>query len=132
MTPIHGSHCEALGVSPDATAEEIHRAYRRLARRYHPDLNRGPEARARFDELSDAYAVLNDPQRRAGYDRGRVTPRSRTRLTPERQMRVPSFSRRPPRPVPRFIDEALPATSAWAAPDPIRRLEWWMPSPLNR
>ena len=61
---------EVLGVSPQATAEEIKQAYRRLARESHPDRNPGdPGAEERFKELAAAYEVLSDPQRRANYDR---------------------------------------------------------------
>jgi DnaJ-class molecular chaperone len=89
-----------LGVSPDASREEIHSAYRRLARRYHPDLNQGRDAGARFNELSDAYAVLRDPARRARYDRS---------VAPTTAARVPSFTAgRSRRDAPRFLgDERL-------------------------
>ncbi|TBH20766.1 DnaJ C-terminal domain-containing protein [Thermus thermamylovorans] len=60
-----------LGVSREATQEEIKRAYRRLALQYHPDRNPGDkEAEERFKEINEAYAVLSDPERRAQYDRG--------------------------------------------------------------
>ena len=58
-----------LGVDRSATLEEIRQAYRALARRYHPDLNRSPDAEDRFKELGQAFAVLNDPERRRAYDR---------------------------------------------------------------
>ena len=59
-----------LGVSPDATEDEIKRAYRRMARELHPDSTGGdPAAEARFKEVSKAYEVLRDPERRARYDR---------------------------------------------------------------
>lgn len=60
-----------LGVGREASADEIKKAFRRLARESHPDANPGdPEAEARFREVAEAYEVLSDPQRRAAYDRG--------------------------------------------------------------
>lgn len=61
---------QVLGVPRAAGAEEVQQAYRRLARRYHPDVNRDPRAEERFKEINDAYHTLSDPQRRARYDRG--------------------------------------------------------------
>lgn len=58
---------QVLGVSPDAGAEEIKRAYRQLARRYHPDIS-GDERGAAFLEVSRAYQILNDPRKRRSYD----------------------------------------------------------------
>jgi curved DNA-binding protein len=60
---------EILGVSRDADEEEIRRTYRRLARQYHPDVNREPGAEDRFKEISEAYEVLRDPEKRERYDR---------------------------------------------------------------
>ncbi|HEY8447584.1 MAG TPA: molecular chaperone DnaJ [Thermomicrobiales bacterium] len=60
---------EVLGVSRTATAEELRRAYRRLAREYHPDVNKSPGADEKFKEINEAYEVLSDPERRAAYDR---------------------------------------------------------------
>jgi curved DNA-binding protein len=60
---------ETLGVGRDASEEDIRRAYRRLARENHPDVNKDPEAEDRFKEVSEAYEVLRDPEKRAQYDR---------------------------------------------------------------
>ena len=60
----------ALGVRPDATAEEIKRAYRKLARDLHPDVNPEPNAQERFRDVSRAYEVLSDPQKRQIVDLG--------------------------------------------------------------
>ena len=58
-----------LGVPRDATAEDIKRAYRKLARKHHPDVSKDPKSEARFKELGEAYEVLKDPAKRAAYDR---------------------------------------------------------------
>jgi len=60
---------EVLGVSRSATEEEIKKAFRRLAKQYHPDANKEQGAEARFIEVNEAYEVLSDPQKRAAYDR---------------------------------------------------------------
>ena len=63
-------HYETLGVARDATDEELKRGYRKMARQYHPDANPDdPDAEARFKEVSAAYEVLSDPERRSLYDR---------------------------------------------------------------
>ncbi|MFN8052738.1 MAG: J domain-containing protein [Acidimicrobiales bacterium] len=59
---------EILGVKRSATPEEIQRAYRKLARKWHPDVNTDPEAESRFKELSEANDVLSDPETRKKYD----------------------------------------------------------------
>jgi DnaJ-class molecular chaperone len=64
---------EVLGVAPNATAEEIRKAYRKLAKEFHPDLNPGkPAAEARFKAVSVAYDLLSDAEKRARYDRGEI------------------------------------------------------------
>nr|WP_290227643.1 molecular chaperone DnaJ [Trichocoleus desertorum] len=60
---------EILGVSRDTDKEEIKRAYRRLARKYHPDVNKEDGAEERFKEINRAYEVLSEPETRARYDR---------------------------------------------------------------
>ena len=59
---------QTLGVAREASADDVKHAYRRLARKYHPDLNKEPEAEARFKELGEAYEVLKDAEKRAAYD----------------------------------------------------------------
>ncbi|MEY2589265.1 MAG: curved DNA-binding protein [Acidimicrobiaceae bacterium] len=59
---------DVLGVKRDATADEIQRAYRKLARTYHPDINKDPAAEERFKDISEAYDVLSDPATRKRYD----------------------------------------------------------------
>ena len=58
----------ALGVERGASAEEIKKAYRRLAQKYHPDVSKEPEAEARFKEVAEAYQTLKDPEKRRAYD----------------------------------------------------------------
>jgi molecular chaperone DnaJ len=58
-----------LGVARDASETEIKKAYRKLAMEFHPDRNPAPESEARFKEITEAYEVLRDPQKRAAYDR---------------------------------------------------------------
>ncbi len=59
---------ETLGVSKSASDDEIKSAYRQLAKKYHPDLNKTPEAAEKFKEINEAYSVLSDKQKRANYD----------------------------------------------------------------
>lgn len=58
-----------LGVSKDATGDQIKKEYRKLARTYHPDINKAPNAEHRFKEIGEAYEVLKDPEKRKAYDR---------------------------------------------------------------
>jgi len=57
-----------MGVARDATQDEIKRAYRKLARKYHPDVSKEPDAETHFKEVGEAYEVLKDPEKRAAYD----------------------------------------------------------------
>jgi molecular chaperone DnaJ len=60
---------EVLGVPRNASADDLKAAFRKLARQYHPDVNKAADAEERFKEVNEAYAVLSDEQRRAAYDR---------------------------------------------------------------
>jgi molecular chaperone DnaJ len=69
---LEKDYYKALGVSKGASADEIKKSYRKLARKYHPDANKGDSAsEERFKEISEAYNVLSDPKRRAEYDEAR-------------------------------------------------------------
>lgn len=95
MTGADGErdHYRLLGVSRDATAGEIRRAYRRLARQHHPDLNPRPDGAARFAALANAYAILNDPAARVRYNRtlaGHVPSEASTANRDPRRSRQPA------------------------------------------
>ena len=59
---------DTLGVKRDASQDEIKRAYRKLARKYHPDISKEPDAEESFKKVGEAYEVLKDPEKRASYD----------------------------------------------------------------
>lgn len=59
---------QTLGVAKDATADDIKKAFRRLARKYHPDVSKEPNAEVRMKEVNEAFAVLSDTEKRAAYD----------------------------------------------------------------
>lgn len=71
-----------LQVDPDAEPDVIHAAYRRLAAKYHPDVNQSPEAADRMTEINAAYGVLKDPDQRAQYDRARGAAYARAQPRP--------------------------------------------------
>ena len=105
---------DALGVSRGASSDDIQRAYRKLARKYHPDVSSEPEAEERFKELSEAYSVLIDPEEsRSRYDR----------FGPNfRQYRDISDGARSPRPPPPAVALAAgpPGSRAWALMGGVR------------
>jgi molecular chaperone DnaJ len=67
--PTKRDYYEVLGVGRDASSDDLRRAYRRLAKEFHPDVNKDDGAEEHFKEINEAYAVLSDDERRAAYDR---------------------------------------------------------------
>ena len=59
---------QVMGVARDASQDDIKRAYRKLARKYHPDVSKEKDAEDKFKELQEAHEVLKDPEKRAAYD----------------------------------------------------------------
>ena len=73
-----------LGLKRDATADDIKAAYRRLARKYHPDVSKEKDAEEKFKEMAEAYETLKDPEKRAAYDQlGNYTPGQEFRPSPD-------------------------------------------------
>lgn len=68
MAESKRDYYEVLGLSKGASDEEIKRAFRKLAKQYHPDVNKEPDAEAKFKEIGEAYSVLSDPQKKQQYD----------------------------------------------------------------
>lgn len=81
-------------MSPSARASEIKSAFRRLAFRYHPDKNQSQEAKALFQEISEAYDILGDPEKRAQYDARLANPFSDLLSEPVRRHRDPAYHRK--------------------------------------
>ena len=121
---------QVLQVDPAADAEVLEAAYRRLARKYHPDVSSAPDAQTRMRELNDAYSTLRDPVRRAGYDRGRAETRRASSAATAPQPRPatpdpapwPSAAPQPPRPPPSARPPARgPSVARPAHAEPPRR-----------
>lgn len=83
MALAYTDYYEVLGVPRDADQDAIRRAYRKLARQYHPDLNSDSDAEDRFKQLGEAYEVLSDPDKRERYDRLGASWRQREQEAPE-------------------------------------------------
>jgi DnaJ-class molecular chaperone len=71
---------QALGVQKTATADEIKKAFRKLAKQYHPDQNKDPKAAARFSEANQAYEILGDAKKKAQFDRGEIDGEGKPRF----------------------------------------------------
>ncbi len=82
MSVKYKDYYEVLGVPRNAGAAAIKKAYRKLAREYHPDINKGPDAQRRFQEISEAYEVLSDPEKRKRYDQLGANWRQGQEFTP--------------------------------------------------
>ena len=83
MALAYKDYYEVLGVSRDADQDAIRRAYRKLARQYHPDVNSDSDAEDRFKEVGEAYEVLSDPEKRERYDRLGANWRQQEQEAPE-------------------------------------------------
>ena len=108
-----------LGVAPDATADAVKKAYRQLARKYHPDVSKEADAAARMSEVNEAYAVLSDPERRAAYDAVGQGRRQGEAFTPPPKISSkmpPKASAKPPpaKPPPMPACGSTPAWPNWS------------------
>jgi curved DNA-binding protein CbpA len=132
MSAAQPTHYDVLGVSQNASPEEIKKRYRELARRYHPDVASAPDAASRFKEINEAHRVLADPARRSAYDaelafarmraegrqkdagtrgRGDTGTRPQRPNDPTTQRPTPNAQRPTPNPVETLIAEAQKAFS---------------------
>ena len=95
-----------LGVDSSADEAAIRLAYRKLMRRYHPDVNRAEEAAEQAQSINEAYACLKDPDERAAYDRQRAAPRARAKPNFTAGQRSPPRGPgwQPPRPMASVIE----------------------------
>ena len=85
-----------LQIDPEAEPEIIEAAYRRLARKYHPDVSKSPDAVQRMQQINVAYEVLRDPAKRAEYDRARLRRSSHRPQERPRYTHPPRPARKPP------------------------------------
>src|ERR1700691_4678389 len=83
MALDYTDYYEVLGVPRDADQDAIRRAYRKMARKYHPDLNSDEDAEARFKEIGEANEVLSDPEKRERYDRLGANWRQQEQAAPD-------------------------------------------------
>ena len=107
MTDLYG----ILGLTPRATTSEIKSAYRRLARKHHPDVSSSPDSAARFVSINRAYQVLSDPRRRRAYDSGQLFDSQRT-FYASRQAEVVAMQRHFDRIVDEWLDRERQETAA--------------------
>ncbi|MFD0533203.1 DnaJ domain-containing protein [Actinomadura luteofluorescens] len=114
---------EVLGVSRDADQDEIQRVYRKLARAHHPDINKDPGAEEKFKDVSEAYAILSDPEQRRRYDAfGPDFRRVPEDVDPDMWARLAPVP--PPVPVPDAPAPTPPRAAAAAPRGSVRTSTW--------
>ena len=95
--PTKRDYYEVLGIARNATDEEIKRAFRKLAFKYHPDHNHEDEAEERFKEINEAYEILSNPEKKAAYDAPLYAQTQAThksyRPTPSDQKGLPGWAK---------------------------------------